>query len=677
MNSNQIGSGEHTTPSKNTVSKSTGHVTNISDNSCTRKRKVYYNGNTNKDNSEPRIRNCSADNMHGSLHGETAPKSENIRVHKSKVSRDSRAAVQGNGGFKGCTVWFTGLSGSGKSTIAMAMEEYLNSKNVPAYVLDGDNIRFGLNKDLGFSPSDREENIRRIGEVAKLFADAGVVCLVSFISPYKKDRNRARAIHEQSSLPFVECHIKTSLEECERRDVKGLYKKARDGIIKGFTGIDAPYEAPDAPEVVCETENKTVQQTISNIIAHLKDQDIINRDACETGDADLFVAPEDLEAKTAEAETLEKVDIRKVDQEWLQVLSEGWAYPLRGFMREDDMLTCMHFNTITRSGQRHNQSIPIVLPVDDATKARIEGKDAIALTYNGKTWAILRKPEVYSHRKEERCARTWGAYTTEHPHIKAHITPAGDWLVGGEIEQLTKVVWNDGLDHYRKTPAELKKQFEEMDADAVFVFQLRNPVHNGHACLMNDTKVQLKAKGYRNPVLLLHPLGGWTKDDDVPLPVRMAQHDAVLEEGVLDPKSTVVAIWPSPMSYGGPTEVQWHSKGRLCTGANFYIVGRDPAGMGYPGKDCDMYDHTHGKRVLQAAPGLEQYEIIPFRVAAYNIKKEAMDFFDPSKKEDFLFISGTKMRKFARDGVQPPKGFMAPKAWKVVSDYYLSLNKQK
>jgi 3'-phosphoadenosine 5'-phosphosulfate synthase len=196
-----------------------------------------------------------------------APKSENIRVHKSKVSRDSRAAVQGNGGFKGCTVWFTGLSGSGKSTIAMAMEEYLNSKNVPAYVLDGDNIRFGLNKDLGFSPSDREENIRRIGEVAKLFADAGVVCLVSFISPYKKDRNRARAIHEQSSLPFVECHIKTSLEECERRDVKGLYKKARDGVIKGFTGIDAPYEAPDAPEVVCETENKTVQQTITNIIA--------------------------------------------------------------------------------------------------------------------------------------------------------------------------------------------------------------------------------------------------------------------------------------------------------------------------------------------------------------------------------------------------------------------------
>merc|ERR1711912_183327 len=157
-----------------------------------------------------------------------APKSENIYVHKSKVNRNARSA--GNGGsFPGCTIWFTGFSGSGKSTIAMALEEYLCSKNVPAYVLDGDNIRFGLNKDLGFSPEDREENIRRIGEVAKLFADAGVVCLVSFISPYRKDRDRARAIHEQSGLPYIECHVKTSLAECERRDVKGLYKKARDG----------------------------------------------------------------------------------------------------------------------------------------------------------------------------------------------------------------------------------------------------------------------------------------------------------------------------------------------------------------------------------------------------------------------------------------------------------------
>jgi len=557
----------------------------------------------------------------------------------------------------------------------MALEEYLCSKNIPAYVLDGDNIRFGLNKDLGFSPEDREENIRRIGEVSKLFADAGVVCLVSFISPYRKDRDRARTIHETAGLPFVECHVDTPLSECERRDVKGLYKKARDGVIKGFTGIDAPYEAPEKPELNLKTVDRTVKESVGQIVAHLKDQGIVSRESGELCE-DMFVPADQLEELKSEADSLEKLELTKYQQQWLQVISEGWAYPLQGFMREDDLLTCQHFNTITRDGKRHNQSIPILLTVDDATKARLDGKEAIALTYEGKIHAILREPEIYGHRKEERCARTWGAYTTEHPHIKAHVSDAGDWCVGGEIEQLERVTWGDGLDDYRKTPQELRAKFAEMDADAVFVFQLRNPVHNGHALLMQDTKRRLKERGYRNPVLLLHPLGGWTKADDVPLATRIKQHDAVLEEGVLDPASTVVAIWPSPMSYAGPTEVQWHAKGRLCTGANFYIVGRDPAGMGYPGKDCDLYDHTHGKRVLQAAPGLEQYEIIPFRVAAYNTKKSAMDFFDPAKKEDFLFISGTKMRKFARDGVEPPKGFMAPKAWQVVSDFYQSLNKK-
>jgi len=602
------------------------------------------------------------------------PKATNITAHVGKVNREARAAVHG-GSFKGCTIWFTGLSGSGKSTIAMAVEEYLCKQNVPAYVLDGDNIRFGLNKDLGFSPEDREENIRRIGEVAKLFADAGVVCLVSFISPYRKDRDRARAIHEEAGLPYCETYIHTPLEECERRDVKGLYKKARAGVIKGFTGIDAPYEAPLKPEVTVQTVEQSVDQCVNAVVDHLKKINIVDKSAgvnCQ----DLFVAADQLEAKKAQAASLEKYEIGETDCQWLQVLSEGWAYPLQGFMREDDFLTCQHFNTVTRDNKKYNQSIPIVMAIDDEAKAKLEGKDAIALTYKGKTYAILNKPEIYAHRKEERCARTWGAYTTEHPHMKAHINDAGNWLIGGEIEQLERVQWGDGLDKYRYTPAELKSKFEEMDADAVFVFQLRNPVHNGHALLMQDTRKKLIERGYRNPVLLLHPLGGWTKADDVPLAVRMKQHDAVLEEEVLDPKATVVAIWPSPMSYAGPTEVQWHAKGRLCTGANFYIVGRDPAGMGYPGKDCDLYDHTHGKRVLGAAPGLEQYEIIPFRVAAYNTKKEAMDFFDPSKKEDFLFISGTKMRKFAREGVEPPKGFMAPKAWKVVSEFYQSLNKQ-
>ena len=172
-------------------------------------------------------------------------------------------------------------------------------------------------------------------------------------------------------------------------------------------------------------------------------------------------------------------------------------------------------------------------------------------------------------------------------------------------------------------------------------------------------------------------IGGWTKDDDVPLPVRIEQHKCVMSEGVLDPDTTVMAIFPSPMMYAGPTEVQWHCKSRMNAGANFYIVGRDPAGMPHPDKSKgDIYHPSHGAKVLTMAPGLTQLEIVPFRVAAYNNAKKAMDFFDPERKEDFQFISGTKMRALARAGDTPPEGFMAPSAWKVMCDFYQSL-KQK
>lgn len=190
---------------------------------------------------------------------------------------------------------------------------------------------------------------------------------------------------------------------------------------------------------------------------------------------------------------------------------------------------------------------------------------------------------------------------------------------------------------------------------------------------MQDTKRQLLERGYKKPVLLLHPLGGWTKDDDVPLPVRIAQHQAVLEEGVLDAKQTLMAIFPSPMSYAGPREVQWHAKARLVTGANFYIVGRDPAGIAHPDTNGDLYDPTHGRKVLQMAPGLTKFEIIPFRVASYNRNEKKMMFeTEHTNPDDFERISGTKMRALARNGQQPPSGFMAEKAWKILADFYKS-----
>ncbi|XP_056109031.1 bifunctional 3'-phosphoadenosine 5'-phosphosulfate synthase 2b [Rhinichthys klamathensis goyatoka] len=599
----------------------------------------------------------------------------NVVYQAHHVSRSKRGQVVGTrAGFRGCTVWLTGLSGAGKTTIGFALEEYLVSHAIPCYSLDGDNIRHGLNKNLGFTATDREENIRRIAEVAKLFADAGLVCITSFISPFTKDRNDARKIHETAGLPFFEVFINASLEVCESRDVKGLYKKARAGEIKGFTGIDSDYEKPEAPELVLKTGELTVNDCILQLVDLLKEQDIVPTGVTEEVN-ELFVPENKLDLVLSDANILPTVTITELDLQWVQVLAEGWATPLRGFMREREFLQVLHFGTLLDGGII-NLSVPIVLPVSKDDKERLDGYTAFALEFKGQKVAIMRNPEFYEHRKEERCARQWGTTCPQHPYIKM-VMESGDWLAGGDLEVFERLRWNDGLDQYRLTPRELRQKFKEMRADAIFAFQLRNPVHNGHALLMQDTKRRLLERGYKKPVLLLHPLGGWTKEDDVPLDWRMRQHAAVLEEGVLDPENTIVAIFPSPMMYAGPTEVQWHCRARMIAGANFYIVGRDPAGMPHPETKKDLYEPTHGGKVLTMAPGLTSLEIIPFRVAAYNRVKKAMDFYDKERHGEFEFISGTKMRSLARSGENPPDGFMAPKAWKVLVEYYSSLQKDQ
>ena len=195
--------------------------------------------------------------------GSGLPVSANIVRAEGQVSGDDRASVLGH---RSVTVWFTGLSGSGKSTLAFAVEAELVRRGIAAYVLDGDNVRFGLNRDLGFAPDDRTENIRRVGEVCRLFQDAGLVVLTAFISPYQADRDQVRALHPDGR--FVEVFVDTALEVCEQRDVKGLYAKARAGEIPEFSGISAPYEPPVDPEVVVDTRHP-VDACVAHIISHL------------------------------------------------------------------------------------------------------------------------------------------------------------------------------------------------------------------------------------------------------------------------------------------------------------------------------------------------------------------------------------------------------------------------
>jgi adenylylsulfate kinase len=229
----------------------------------------------------------------------TQLKAADITWHEGTVTRAERTSLLGQ---KGCTVWFTGLSACGKSTVAVALEQVLIRRGHAAYVLDGDNIRHGLNAGakilidsrgtaepaarrfgLGFSAEDREENIRRIGEVARLFADAGMIAITSFISPYRKDRDAARKVHEKNKggpIPFLECWVNTPIEICEQRDPKGLYKQAREALAAGkgmgFTGVDDPYEPPEKPELVLEAGARSVQQCVADVLEMLEKRGILS-----------------------------------------------------------------------------------------------------------------------------------------------------------------------------------------------------------------------------------------------------------------------------------------------------------------------------------------------------------------------------------------------------------------
>ncbi len=196
---------------------------------------------------------------------------DNIVWHDQTLSRKERGALKKQ---RPCILWFTGLSGAGKSTVANALEQALHARGYHTYLLDGDNVRHGLNKNLGFSPDDREENIRRIGEVAKLFVDGGTIVLTAFISPYRRDREQVRRLVDEGE--FIEVFVDTPLGVCEDRDPKGLYKKARAGEIKGFTGIDDPYEAPDNPEITLRTDRDSIEKSVVEVLDELAARGYLN-----------------------------------------------------------------------------------------------------------------------------------------------------------------------------------------------------------------------------------------------------------------------------------------------------------------------------------------------------------------------------------------------------------------
>jgi len=276
--------------------------------------------------------------------------------------------------------------------------------NKKVFILDGDVIRTGLNKGLGFSNEDRAENIRRIAEVSKLFAMSGQICFVAFISPYSAGRNFARQIHQDAGLNFAEVYVSASLEVCESRDVKGLYQKARDGIIKNFTGISDPYEAPENPELNIDTGALNIDQSQAVLLKHMMDHGVIKSNTERRVVNTLIKEPTEEEAK--EAHDLKYIDLDEQQAQYLQTIGDGWAFPLKRFMNEIELLQVLHMHTIADEvGHRHLLSVPITQHVTAAQKAELTGQKKVALRYNGEIYAVINEPVFFDNRKEEICTR--------------------------------------------------------------------------------------------------------------------------------------------------------------------------------------------------------------------------------------------------------------------------------
>ena len=807
--------------------------------------------------------------------------SEKPKIHiyrddtKGAVKRDDRIT---NTGLTGATLWFTGLSGSGKSTIGKALENRMVTKHSSAmYRLDGDNLRFGLSKDLDLSDASRAEAVRRAYEVSAMMADSGILSLVSLISPFRADRDAARYLHEEMGIKFIEVFVDVPISEAKNRDPKGLYKKFDAGEITGMTGIDAPYESPLKPEITlksheccgredlataygdcrktaedngekvqeaCETFiEECVNACVDQMVTVLSDmgyttpkcpvcetcpeciqkpcpacdectqkpcpapeeciqkpcpacdectqkpcpapeeciqkpcpapEECIQKPcpACEeckkepctegtpdddhpkevAGHADGFpwgTTPESVIEEdekfwySDEVTKMQPIPIKDVDVQWTQVIGEGWAAPLKGPMRENMLVQVLHFESfvfdksgkngggssgaggptafgnssaasrLVKNGKRVSMPVPITISVCKHSKMLInrvikKAKEAgevpkvVFVSPAGEPVAILRDPEVYDFRKEEMITRSWGSWDLHHPYVNAHIVNGEEFLIGGEFEKVRRIRYRDGLDQWRLTPDELLTAFKEKDADTVYAFQTRNPTHAGHAHLMIDGRRQLVERGYKNPVLWLSPLGGWTKGDDVPLDVRVRQHQKVLDEEMLNSNWTVLAIWPSPMTYSGPTEVQWHAKSRRVVGADYFIVGRDPAGLSYSKTYAeahkqesgeDVYHADHGRYVLQLSPGMGELGLLASGAVHYDktdgtMKPKPEGITSEEFASRFLKISGSKMRKMGAAGVDVcksledipedwaknpscvPPNFMVPSGWDIMKTYY-------
>jgi len=535
---------------------------------------------------------------------------------------------------RGFIVWLTGLSGAGKSTIAERLRAELGQRGRTAEVLDGDDIRTHLSKGLGFSREDRDTNIGRIGYVARVLARNGGIPITAAISPYRAARDAVRA----QAGAFVEVYVRCSLDELIRRDVKGLYQRALAGELDHFTGISDPYEPPVRAEVVVDTDHEGVQQSVDKIVSTLERLGYLPAVPREQ-----LISSEEREAGLAEAGRRPRLDVGKREAADIYMLSTAALSPLYGFVGEQDYAAVLEQGRL-RSGQPF--PIPVTLRIDRDQARRIGGADRVALWAEGVPIGLLDVEGIFRAPHRPEAVAVYGTEELAHPGVRA-LHDSGELAVAGPVTGLGRPA--PSFPAYDLTPREVRRRKAELGWRTMVGFQTRNPVHRAHEYLQ---KVALEIVDG----LLLHPLVGETKADDIPAEVRLRCYEALIEE-YFPADRVLLATNPAWMRYAGPREAVFHAIIRRNYGCTHFIVGRDHAGVGH------YYDTYAAHRIFDDyRPEELGIEILRFEHTFYCTRCQGMASSRtcPHPANAQLALSGSRVRELLKTGEPLPAEFTRP-----------------
>jgi ATP sulfurylase/adenylyl-sulfate kinase len=560
----------------------------------------------------------------------------------------------------GFVVWLTGLSGAGKTTIAQAVAARVRASGRPVQVLDGDDVRKNLNQGLGFSRADRDTNIRRIAYVAKLLSENGVVVVVAAISPYRSVRDEARAQLRR----FTEVYVKCSLDELVRRDSKGLYARAQRGEIANFTGVSDPYEEPLHAEVTVNTDAESMRVSVDKVLAALDrlgyfrtgasaaastSSDEVNQTIPAHGGVlvDQLAGPDEAARLRERAKSLPSVTLNARQLSDVEMIGIGAFSPLVGFMGSgdyDSVIEDMHLATGLV------WPIPVTLATTaeqaEALKIGSIGSQIALRNASGDLVAIMDLEEKYASDPEREAQKVYRTTEAAHPGVAA-LYQQGPVLLAGPIVVVDRPP--TPFPAYRLDPAQTRALFASKGWRRVVGFQTRNPVHRAHEYIQKAALEIVDG-------LLLHPLVGETKGDDIPANVRMRCYEVLLENYYPKDRS-ILAINPAAMRYAGPREAIFHALIRQNYGCTHFIVGRDHAGVG-------NYYGTYDAQLIfdEFRPG--EIGIIPLkfehtfycRTCAGVVSAKTC----PHDKSHHVVLSGTQVRSMLRAGQALPEEFSRP-----------------